>query len=113
VSALSHLFVHVSDLARTRRFYVERLGLSVLTEEDGYLRIGGNDGFHMGVEERGADEVGAVGIEIEVRVPDVDQTYREMSEDGVAFESPPADMPWGARHAWLRDPDGYRLSIYS
>jgi hypothetical protein len=29
------------------------------------------------------------------------------------FATAPQDMPWGMRHAWLEDPDGYRLSMYS
>lgn len=111
--AFSHLFVHVTDLDRSRRFYVERLGLAVLMQEEGYLRVGGGDGFHLGLEERDTDRVGAAGIEIVIRVSDVDAAYRRLVGDGVEFDAAPADMPWGARHAWLRDPDGYRLSIYS
>jgi uncharacterized glyoxalase superfamily protein PhnB len=56
---------------------------------------------------------GSEGIEIVVEVPDVDAAYRQLRKLGIAFEGPPADMPWGARHAWLHDPSGYRLSIYS
>ena len=113
MTSLSHLFVHVSDLARSRRFYADQLGLEVLAAEDGYLRIGGHDGFSMGMEERDAEDVGAAGIEIVIRVPDVDTAYSTLVAAGLSFAAPPADMPWGARHAWLKDPDGYRLSIYS
>jgi catechol 2,3-dioxygenase-like lactoylglutathione lyase family enzyme len=113
MTALSHLFIHVSDLSRTRQFYVGQLGLSVLAEENGYLRIGGDNGFHMGVEERGPAEIGAAGIEIVIRVDDVDSVFEHLSADGVRFVSPPQDMPWGMRHAWLTDPDGYHLSIYT
>jgi catechol 2,3-dioxygenase-like lactoylglutathione lyase family enzyme len=112
VTTLSHLFMHVSSLERSRRFYVDLLGLSVLLEEPGYLRVGGADGFHIGLEERGPGQVGAAGIEIVIRVDDVDTTYARLAEQ-VPFESGPADQPWGARHVWLHDPDGYRLSLYS
>ena len=108
---LSHLFVHVRSLAESRRFYVELLGLDVLLEEPGYLRVGNVGGWQMGMEE--AEPVGSAGIELVIRVPDVDEAYRRLTAAGVAFESPPADMEWAARHAWLRDPSGYRLSIYS
>jgi catechol 2,3-dioxygenase-like lactoylglutathione lyase family enzyme len=108
---LSHVFVHVTDLAASRMFYVEQLGLRVLMEEPGYLRVGSTGGFHIGMEEDPA--VGSEGIEIVIEVPDVDVAYRRLEERGVAFDQPPADMPWGARHAWLRDPSGYRLSIYT
>jgi catechol 2,3-dioxygenase-like lactoylglutathione lyase family enzyme len=109
---LSHLFVHVVALERSRHFYVDLLGLEVLAEESGYLRLGGGDGFQMGIEERPAGEVGGSGIELVVRVPDVDVAAERLRAAGVGITAP-TDQPWGARHAWLHDPDGYRLSIYS
>lgn len=109
---LSHLFVHVRSLAEARRFYVDLLGLEVLIEEPGYLRVGNADGWHIGMEEV-PDQVGSVGIELVLRIDDVDEAYARMTDAGVAFETEPRDMEWGARHAWLRDPSGYRLSIYS
>ncbi len=48
----SHLFVHVADLERLRRFYVDLLGLEAPMEGGGCLRVGGGDGFHIGLEER-------------------------------------------------------------
>ena len=108
---LSHLFVHVASLNDSRRFYVELLGLDVLLEEPGYLRVGNADGWHIGMEE--AQPMGAEGIEINIRVSDVDAVYARLINAGVAFEATPTDTDWGARHAWLRDPSGYRVSIYS
>ena len=108
---LSHLFILVTDLARTKDFYVGILGLEVLMAEPGYVRVGGAGGFHLGIEEGEPAQVGAVGIEIVIEVDDVDARDRELIAHGVTFESPPEDQPWGARHAWCRDPDGYRLSI--
>lgn len=108
----SHLFLHVTDLDRTRAFYVDRLGVEVLMEGGGYLRLGGRGGFHVGVEARPPSEVGAPGIELELQVPDVDALATELRATGVAVTEP-SDQPWGARHAWLHDPDGYRLSIWS
>jgi catechol 2,3-dioxygenase-like lactoylglutathione lyase family enzyme len=112
MAALSHLFVHVRDLERARRFYVDYVGLEVLQEGGGYLRLGGGGGFHMGIEERPESSVGAVGVEIVVRVPDVDAAAARLRAAGIDVTEP-ADQPWGARHAWLHDPDGYRLSLYT
>jgi catechol 2,3-dioxygenase-like lactoylglutathione lyase family enzyme len=116
-ASLSHLFLHVTSLGRARAFYVDGLGLALLVgsgeDGSGYMRLGGGDGFTIGVEERPPAEVGALGIEIVVRVDDVDATYRRLQAAGVFFESAPADQEWGMRHAWLRDADGYRVSIYS
>jgi catechol 2,3-dioxygenase-like lactoylglutathione lyase family enzyme len=111
MTSYSHLFVHVGDLARTREFYVDRLGLEVLMEHHGYLRVGGGGGFHIGFEEREPALVGAAGIEIVVQVDDVDLAWGALRDSGIELDGEPQDQEWGARHAWLRDPDGYRLSL--
>jgi len=111
-AALSHLFVHVTSLSRTREFWVDHIGLEVLVDEPDYVRVGGGDGFHMGIEERPMAEVGSVGIEVVVRVDDVDARVARLRGLGLQVEGPD-DTPWGARHAWLHDPDGYRVSIYT
>ena len=108
-----HLFIYVSDLGRSRGFYTDVLGLQVLIEEEGYLRVGIPRGIHIGMEEGKPSQVGARGVEIHLEVDDVDAWADRLRADGVTFEIPPADMPWGARHALFRDPDGYRLSIFT
>lgn len=42
---------------------------------------------------------------------DLDKTYQELSAQGVAFDSPPREMPWGAKGAWFSDPDGNSFFI--
>jgi catechol 2,3-dioxygenase-like lactoylglutathione lyase family enzyme len=113
---LSHLFVSVLDLQATHRFYVGLLGLEVLEggPGGGYMRLGGGGGgFHIGFEAIPAAAVPTDGIEIVIRVEDVDDLFERFVVAGVAVEVPPADQAWGARHLWLRDPTGYRVSIYS
>jgi catechol 2,3-dioxygenase-like lactoylglutathione lyase family enzyme len=113
MTSFSHLFVHVRDLEKTREFYAGLLGLTVLMEHPGYLRLGGGEGFHLGFEERDEPEIGAAGVEIVIRVDDVDAAYHRLTSAGVPFQTAPEDQEWGARHAWLTDPDGYRLSLFS
>jgi len=110
---LSHLFLFVSDLARSRRFYTETLGLRVLLEENGYVRVGVPDGIHIGMEVGKPWQIGAHGIEINLEVDDVDAWADRLKTQGVRFDQEPSDMPWGARHAFFQDPDGYRLSIFT
>ena len=43
---------------------------------------------------------------------DVEATYRQMSERGVAFDSPPEKQPWGS-FATFRDPDGNQFVLSS
>ncbi|MGH8875586.1 MAG: VOC family protein [Acidimicrobiia bacterium] len=108
---LSHLFMLVRDLKQAKWFWVELLGLEVLVEYPGYVRVGGGSGFHIGMEE--GDPGPPNNLEIAVVVEDVDETYQRLTASGVELEGLPEDQDWGARHVWLRDPDGRRMSIYS
>ncbi len=44
---------------------------------------------------------------------DVDETYKTLTEQGVKFKEPPADMPWGQRAAWFYDLDGNEFFLVS
>ena len=48
---LSHVFMVVSDLEAQRRLLVDVVGLHVLLDEGEYVRIGGDGGFNLGLEE--------------------------------------------------------------
>jgi catechol 2,3-dioxygenase-like lactoylglutathione lyase family enzyme len=108
---LSHLFVTVGDLDAARAFWIGTIGLEVLVDEDGYVRVGGEGGFTMGIERVPDGEAPAV--EVVVRVADVDAVYERLTSMGAPCDGPPREMPWGARHIWLRDPDGRPVSIFS
>lgn len=109
--SLSHLFATVGDLAAARAFWTDVIGIEVLVEDDEYLRVGGGGGYSMGIEL--AEEGDAPEVEVVVRVADVDASYERLLAAGIDCDGPPEEMPWGARHVWLRDPDGRRISIYS
>jgi catechol 2,3-dioxygenase-like lactoylglutathione lyase family enzyme len=109
VARLSHLFMLTADLGRARRLF-EALGLSVTEDEGGYVRVEGSGGFFIGMEEGEPGPPNS--IEVTIEVDDVEGVYERAMASGVEFEAPPQDQPWGARHAWFRDPDGRRLSIF-
>ena len=50
-------------------------------------------------------------MEIHFEVPDVDAMYGKLLERGVQCEHQPANMPWGARMAAFRDPEGNAIEI--
>jgi catechol 2,3-dioxygenase-like lactoylglutathione lyase family enzyme len=108
-ASLDHLYLLVSDLDRAVAFY-EQLGFNATRWGD-YVRLAGPDGMYIGMEQ-GRSAAGTA-IELVIRVDDVDRRYEELVAEAVAFEGPPADEEWGARHAWLMDPDGNRLSLFS
>ena len=110
MTSVDHLYMLVADLARSIEFY-ERLGLSVERMGD-YARLQGEGGFSIGMEQQ-PDVSPSEAIELVIRVNDVDRRYAQLVAEGVVFDGEPADQEWGARHVWLRDPDGNRLSLFS
>ena len=110
---LTHLFMEVGDIQQAKRFWTEVIGLRLLGDRGVYIAVGGNGGFAIGIEQVAADRVSSQGPELTVRVADVDAAVARLRELGVTITEDPVDQPWGARHAWLLDPDGRRMSIYS
>jgi catechol 2,3-dioxygenase-like lactoylglutathione lyase family enzyme len=118
-SSLSHLFLHVRDLAAARAFWVGLLELEVLVDDGGYVRVGGGDGFHIGLEQWPDDQMPAEAatgpqgpdLEIVVRVDDVERTSKRLRLAGFPIVLGPMETPWGTLHTWTRDPEGRSVSI--
>jgi len=43
--------------------------------------------------------------------PDIEETYKILTERGVQFKEPPAMMPWGAKATWFYDQDGNEIFL--
>ena len=110
---LTHLFMEVGDMEKAKWFWLEALGLQLLDDRGAYIAVGGSGGFAIGIEQAPTGRVSPEGPEITLRVDDVDAVVVRLKSLGVEIEEEPSDQPWRARHAWLRDPDGRRMSIYS
>ena len=110
-SRLSHLFMIVSDVDAETRLLVDVVGLELILRDDSYVRVGGNGGFHIGMEQ-GRPSV-CDDVEINIEVDDVDAAYGRLIEAGVEVERPPEQQGWGARHLWFRDVDGRRMSLFT
>jgi catechol 2,3-dioxygenase-like lactoylglutathione lyase family enzyme len=111
-------FAGATDLGRSRAFYEERLGLSLVST-----------GEHACVFDCAGTElrltlVGSVAAApytvVGWGVPDIADAVRELAGRGVEFVRYPAlqqdalgiwRAPSGARVAWFRDPDGNTLSL--
>ncbi len=107
--------VNCADLGRTRAWYENVLGgeLAYRFPDDGEpqyltLRIGaGTIGLGNGTAPSlyGQSPLPATGhaVDLCVYVPDLDAV---VTAAGDAVVTPPGDMPWGERVAYLRDPEG-------
>lgn len=102
--------VAVSDLARSRTFFAEQLGLTVLEEAPFAIRFGAGQGSQVSIR-RGQPNVGQTVAHFEV--VDLDAVMAELTSRGVTFEEyeTPKTVNFvaqigPARGAWFKDPDG-------
>lgn len=120
VTGVSSVLLNISDLARSKRFYGELLGLPLAFEtDDHHVAVFGAGGtsvvlhHHEELADQGSppgqDEPGAVMLFL--RVEDVDAAAEELRAAGVEIVSEPTDQEWGQREASVLDPDGYHLTV--
>lgn len=111
---LGYVILFVKEVPPLRDWYKEHLGLTLIEESpDGSFAMFECDSatllaFHEGEAILNPSEVG-----LHFEVPDVDAAFDRLVAEGVEFEKPPEDMPWGKRSAFTRDPAGHTVGIYS
>jgi lactoylglutathione lyase len=102
-----------ADLARSRDFYRDVLGLTVRTESAGWidLELGGGAalGLHPPSDEM---QVRPGSLQIGFEVPDVDSFIEDARAKGAMIVMEPFDEEFG-RLALMLDPDGYTLQVYT
>jgi catechol 2,3-dioxygenase-like lactoylglutathione lyase family enzyme len=115
---LEELFLFVSDIPRSKAFYIGKLGFKPDHEGEDFviLRTGGTKIlFH----DAGGDSIRTGNVELEIRVDDVDRWYEALSKEGVTFRRAPfqvsheGDPRSPRREARLTDPDGYGITLFS
>jgi predicted enzyme related to lactoylglutathione lyase len=119
ITQLKFMSIPVGDQQRALKFYTEKLGFKVATDQEMgpgrrwiELRIGKAETrlvlFTMDGEE------GRVGTRMNCSLScdDVDATYRQLSERGVEFEGPPQKQPWGS-FVIMKDSEGNRFVVGS
>jgi catechol 2,3-dioxygenase-like lactoylglutathione lyase family enzyme len=107
-----HLRIPVTDLARSRAWYVDTLGLEVEFEVPDRRTVALQDGedFTIFLQEVSA-AVRPNGAALWFQVADVDASFAEWSARGVEFAHAPGKVYWGYG-AELSDPDGYLVRLW-
>lgn len=114
----NHAMIYSANVPQALVFYRDVLGFEVIeTWGDGYARLKSPSGStSIGLpaieRENRKMDVATEGIRLYFEVMDLDETCKRMEASGVRFDQMPKDMPWGWRHAYLRDPDGHEISLY-
>jgi len=113
VVRLSHVEYQVTDLARSRSFYVDTLGLQVSDETDSalYLRAMEERGHHcIALHQAEEANVSVLGFKV-FDESDLDRAETHFKEQGLPVEW--IDKPYMGRTLKTRDPDGIPLEFYA
>ena len=119
---LTHILV-VSDLEKSKNFYVNVLGAELFREYGGTSCVLSFQGSWLLIVTGGGptkdkpqvafappEHPNSVSHAMTVRVPDCQQAYEILTSRGAKFLTPPVD--WGAEiRCFFRDPDGHLLEI--
>lgn len=114
---LSHVTLFVSDIPRSRAFYL-RLGFTLIVDEARYCR------FLTRVDEGPGDETLSIehrdgawtpaaqlGLELPTREA-LDAYVSGLAESGVRIQEGPVDRSWLWRDARVLDPDGHEWMVF-
>ncbi|MEV3898601.1 VOC family protein [Streptomyces anulatus] len=117
---LTH-FLTVQDVPRSRAFYAEVLGGTVVLEENpciikltnGWIIMnpgGGPTPDKPDVTLEPPGDPRTTSAFLNIRVADIEACYRDWSAKGAEFLTPPIDRKAELR-CYLRDPDGYLIEV--
>ncbi len=115
------LFLTVRKIARSRAFYSEVLGGQVVLDENTcMIRLanswiilnpgGGPTPDKPDISLVNYEATNTVSTFMNLRVADIEACYREWSEKGATFLTPPVDLGSETR-CYIRDPDGYLIEV--
>jgi predicted enzyme related to lactoylglutathione lyase len=119
ITHVKFVSVPTRDQDAALRFWTEQVGFSVLSdqpfsEKQRWIELSIRDSDTRVVlftPDGHEDRIGGF-FNGAFACDDVEATHRQMSERGVAFDSPPQKQAWGT-FATFRDPDGNRFVLSS
>jgi predicted enzyme related to lactoylglutathione lyase len=120
IKGIKFVNIPVRDQARALKFYTEKLGLAIATDQE--MGPGGQRWIELrfpGAETRISlftppgheDRVGGF-VPLSLWSDDVEGTYQTLQARGVEFAAPPKKEPWGTSVIFL-DSEGNQLHLGS
>lgn len=108
----------VDDLVKSRDFYENKLGLSVNSEDVGFVDYKLGESPLALFEKRSATAMfptkfmkPAGGIVIALQVDDVTKTCQDLTVKGVEIFEGPKTTSWGQTVAYIHDPDDHIIEL--
>jgi len=123
-TGIHHVAIICSDYEKSKQFYVEILGFSIIqetfrAERNSYkldLKVGNNDQIELFSFPNPPQRVNnpeACGLRhLSFAVEDIDRAVAELKSHGVFIETIRIDEITGKRFTFFQDPDGLPLEIY-
>jgi len=110
MAKVSHIVLPVSDVPRSREWYVNKLGFTLERELEQAVGIKGESGLTIFLV-KATDPLAGQKITLTIQIGDVDSKHHELTTAGVPFVSPPGRQLWGYG-AEVLDPDGYTNHLW-
>lgn len=119
IKRIKFLGIPVKDQDRALRFYTEKLGFRILTdqqfsEKQRWIELsipGAETGLALFTPEGHEDRIGTF-MNTSWEVDNVEKTYDELVAKGVEFAGPPQKQPWGTSVV-LKDSEGNQIVLGS
>jgi catechol 2,3-dioxygenase-like lactoylglutathione lyase family enzyme len=110
MAKVSHIVLPVSDVPRSREWYVNKLGFTLERELEQAVGIKDQSGLTIFLL-KATDPLAGQKITLTIQVANVDSKHQELTAAGVPFVSPPKRQFWGYG-AEVLDPDGYMNHLW-
>jgi catechol 2,3-dioxygenase-like lactoylglutathione lyase family enzyme len=110
MAKLSHMVLPVTDVGKSRDWYVNSLDFKLEFEREGVTAIKDEADLTIFLQ-KSAKSLAGEKITLTIRVKDVDRKHQELASRGVKFVSAPTRLFWGYG-AEVLDPDGYMNHLW-
>jgi predicted enzyme related to lactoylglutathione lyase len=119
IKRIKFLGIPVRDQDRALRFYTDKLGFRILTDQEfnekqRWIELsipGAETGIVLFTPEGHEDRIGTF-VNTSWEVDNVEKTYEELLAKGVEFKGPPLSQPWGT-FVILSDSEGNQIVLGS
>lgn len=108
----SRILIRPADLARSRRWYRDVLGLATYREFGDPANL--SVVFFLGggfLELSGSGRPAASNVAVWLQVADVTAEHERLAALGASITRAPVHEPWGLIEMWLADPDGLPIVL--
>jgi predicted enzyme related to lactoylglutathione lyase len=119
IKRIKFLGIPVRDQDRALRFYTEKLGFRILTDQEfndkqRWIELsipGAETGLALFTPDGHDDRIGTF-VNTSWEVDNIEKTYDELLQQGVKFVGPPQKQSWGT-FAILKDSEGNQIVLGS